>query len=174
MRLPWLSVRIHRTQGHCRARLCRCGGRASAFCILLSWASTSLSSRFLSQNLVAKLGRGMLRPYKPLRYCDSFAFLLNLRGALGHIFALIDPALHADDAVRGVGFGSTEIDVRAEGLQGQTALQIPFFAGNFRAVQAAGNANLDAFAAKAQRRVNGFAHGAAESYALFELERNRF
>ena len=67
-----------------------------------------------------------------------------------------------------------EIDVRAQRLQRQTALQVPLFAGDFRAVQTAGHANLDALAAETQRRVNGFAHRAAERHALFELERNRF
>src|SRR4029077_17512154 len=101
-------------------------------------------------------------------------FFFNLGGALGHVFALIDPALYADDAVRGVGFGGAEIDIRAEGLQRQTALQVPLLAGDFCAVQAAGNANLDAFATKTQSRVNGFAHGAAEGHALFELQSDRF
>ena len=65
------------------------------------------------------------------------------------------------------------VDVRAERLQRQTALQVPLFAGDFRAVQAAGDANLDAFAAKTQSGVNGFAHGAAEGDALFKLQRDR-
>src|SRR5271156_5795840 len=101
-------------------------------------------------------------------------FFLNLRGALRNVFALIDPALHADYAVSGVGFRSAEINVRTQRLQRQAPLQIPFFAGDFRAIQTAGHAHLDAFASKAQRGVHRFAHSAAKSYALFELQGNRF
>src|SRR5262249_35808488 len=72
----------------------------------------------------------------------SFALLLNLGCLLRNVLALINPALHADDAVRGIGFRSTEIDVRAKGLQRQTPLQVPLFARDFRAVQPASNTNL--------------------------------
>src|SRR5580698_4689532 len=102
------------------------------------------------------------------------AFFLNLRCALRNVFALIDPALHTDHAVRGVRFGGAVIDVRAQRLQRQTALQVPLFAGDFRAVQAASYANLDALAAETQRRVNGLAHRTTERHALFELKRDRF
>ena len=59
-------------------------------------------------------------------------------------------------------------------LQRQPPLQVPFFARDFRAVQTARHANLDALAAKAQRRIHGFAHRAAERHALFQLQRDRF
>src|SRR5216683_6271643 len=48
-----------------------------------------------------------------LRHRGGFAFLLNLRSLLGHVFALVDPALHANHSVRGVGFRGAEIDVCA-------------------------------------------------------------
>src|SRR5262249_32037542 len=83
------------------------------------------------------------------------------------VLALIDPALHANHSVSGVGFGGTEIDVRAKRLQRQAALQVPLFAGDFRAVQPAGYANFDALAAEAKSGVNRLAHGAAERNALF-------
>src|SRR6266568_866853 len=103
----------------------------------------------------------------------GFAFLLNLRGLLGHVFTLINPALHADHAVRGVGFCRAEINVRAQRLQRQPSLQVPFLARDFRAVQAACHAHLDALAAEAQRRIHRLAHRPAEGHALFELQRNR-
>ena len=56
----------------------------------------------------------------------------------------------------------------------QPPLQIPFFARDFRAVQPARYAHLDAFAAKSQRRIHCLAHRAPESHALFKLQRNRF
>src|SRR6266849_946396 len=69
-----------------------------------------------------------------LRHCGGFAFLLNLRKLLGHVFALVDPALHADHPVSGVGFRGAEIDVRAQSLQRQSPLQIPFLARDFRTI----------------------------------------
>src|SRR6185369_1842803 len=109
-----------------RARPCLCGGRASVFCTSLSSASTSLCSRFpnffRSDALVRRNRLGLV-------------VVLRLLAAR-NVFALIDPALHADYAVRGVRFRSAKIDVRAERLQRQTALQIPLFARDFRAVQA--------------------------------------
>src|SRR5882762_8543579 len=108
-----------------------------------------------------------------LRHRGGFAFLLNLRSLLGHVFALVDPALHANHPVSGVGFRGAEIDVRAQRLQRQPPLQVPFLARDFRAVQTAGHAHLDAFAAEAQRRIHRLAHRAAEGHALFELQRNR-
>src|SRR5882757_2965981 len=107
------------------------------------------------------------------RYC-SLALFLNLGRALRHVFALVDPTLHANHAVRGVSLRETEIDIRAQGLQRQTALQVPFFAGDFSAVQATGHAHLDAFAAEAQRGVHRFTHRAAKGHALFELQRDGF
>ena len=53
-------------------------------------------------------------------------------------------------------------------------MQVPLFAGDFRAVQTAGNADFDAFAAKTERRINRFAHRTAKRHALFKLQRNRF
>src|SRR5438445_2132957 len=109
-----------------------------------------------------------------LRRRYAFAFLLQLRSALRNVFALIDPALHADYAVGGVGLRKSEINVRAQGLQRQAPLQVPFFAGDFRAVQPAGDAHLDAFAAETQRGVHRFAHRAAKGHALFKLQRDGF
>src|SRR6202158_4624428 len=94
--------------------------------------------------------------------------------ALRNIFTLIHPALHADHAVGRVRLGKTKIDVRAKRLQGQPALQVPFLARDFRAVQTAGDANLDPLASEAQGRVHRLAHGPAEGYALLQLQRDRF
>src|SRR5713226_4625098 len=156
-----LSSRIRRKPNRRRARLCRCAGRASAFGTSLSWASTSLCSRFpdLAKNFLCGGYRGTW---------------LLLRPPARDVLALIHPALHADDAVRGVRLRETEIDVRAQRLQRQAALQVPFFARDFRAVQAPGHAHLNAFAAKAQRGVHCLPHRAAKGHALFQLQRNRF
>src|SRR6202040_2369956 len=74
-----------------------------------------------------------------------------LDAALGHVFALVDPALHANHAVGGVRLRESEIDVGAQCLQRQAPLQVPLLAGDFRPVQAARDAHLDALAAEAQR-----------------------
>ncbi len=88
-------------------------------------------------------------------------------------FALIQPALDPDHAIRGVRFGKSVIDIGAQRMQRQLPLQIPLRARDLRAIQPARHAHLDAPAAETQRRIHRFAHGAAESHALFELQRNR-
>src|SRR6266481_2531034 len=108
-----------------------------------------------------------------LGHRGGFAFLLNLRSLLRNVFALVDPALHANHSVSRVGFRGAKINVRAQRLQRQPPLQVPFLAGDFRAVQPAGHAHLDALASEAQRRVHRFAHRTAEGHALFQLQRNR-
>src|ERR1700688_133546 len=117
-----------------RARPCLCGGRASAFGTSPSSASTSFCSRF---------------PSVPFGSAGSicrhgFGLFLNPGITLRDVFALIEPALHANHAVSGLRLRGTEIDVRAKSLQRQTPLQVPLFASEFRAVQAARHANLDA------------------------------
>src|SRR5438128_2201416 len=49
-------------------------------------------------------------PYIPRFLIRRYRFrlLLHLLVAFRNIFALIDPALHADNSVRGMGFGSAE------------------------------------------------------------------
>src|SRR4051812_37433495 len=108
--------------------------------------------------LLSKSSRGHLR-----------LALLRLR----QHFAAIYPRLHANDAVRGMSFGETVIDIGAQRMQRQTSLEIPLGAGDFSAIQTAAHAHLDPLAAEAQRRVNRLAHGATESDALFELQGNR-
>src|SRR5579859_178918 len=84
--------------------------------------------------------------------------------------AAVDPGLDADDSVGGVRLGETVVDVGAQRVQRQTALEIPLGTGDLVAVQAAGNANLDSLAAETQRRIDALAHGAAEANALLKLE----
>src|SRR5256885_11518341 len=97
-------------------------------------------------------------------------FLLAARNVL----ALIHPALHANYPVGGVRLRKAKIDVRAKRLQRQASLQVPLLARDFRPVQASRDAHLDAFAAKAQRRVHRFAHRTPKGHALFELQRDGF
>src|SRR4051812_5085829 len=88
--------------------------------------------------------------------------------------ALVEPHLHADGAVGRERLGEAVVDVGAQRLQRQLAVQVPLRTGDFRAVQAARHAHLDAPSAETQRRFHRFAHRAAERHALLELHRYRF
>ena len=69
-------------------------------------------------------------------------------------FALVDPNLDADHAIGRVSLAESVIDICAQGMQRQLALQIPFAARDFGAVQTPRYANLDALATEAQRRID--------------------
>src|ERR1700688_1936993 len=167
MRVRAPSVRNLRTRGRCRAKPCRGAARAAVSGISLSLALTSSSS------LKSFGGSSSRNSRRPLLYGHCLRFRL-LHAALGNVLPLINPALHANHAVRRVGFGGAIVNVSAQGVQRQPALQVPFLAGDFRAVQATGHANLDSLAAEAQRGIDGLAHGPAKSDALFELPSDRF
>src|ERR1051325_9410940 len=141
--------------------LCLCGVRASASGTSLSSASTSFFSLFPNV------------PRKFLVCCDHCGLLLYPAVAFWHVFALINPALPANYAIRGIRFRRSEIDVGAQRLQRQPPLQVPFFAGDFRPIQPAGHANLDALAPETKRRIHRLAHRATKRYPLFQLQRNR-
>src|SRR6185369_8838083 len=55
----------------------------------------------------------------------------------------------------------------------QLPVQVPLGPRDFGAVQAAGDANLDAAGAEPQGRFDGLAHRSAERHALLELHRHR-
>src|SRR5688572_9379189 len=59
------------------------------------------------------------------------------------------PCLYADHAVSRLCFGEAVVDIGTEGMQRDTALAVPLGARDLCAVQAAGNANLDAKRANA-------------------------
>src|SRR5262249_7930185 len=88
-------------------------------------------------------------------------------------FSAVHPDLHANHAVRGLGFREAVLDIGTQGLQRQPPLQVPLEAGDFMAIQAAATPHLDSFAPETQRTIHGFAHGAAEANALLELQRDR-
>src|SRR5262249_44748965 len=87
--------------------------------------------------------------------------------------ALVQPDLDADLTVGGVRLREAVVDVGAQRLQRQLAVQVPLGARDFRAVQPARHAHLDPPRAEAQRRLHGLAHRAAERDALLELHRDR-
>src|SRR5512138_1624962 len=95
----------------------------------------------------------------------------RLRRGLG--LAPVDPGLDPDLTERGVGLVEAEVEVGAQGVQRQLAVQVPLGARDLGAVQAPGDADLDAARAEAQRRVHRLAHGAAEGDPFLELQRHR-
>jgi len=111
-------------------QLCRCGGHAFAFGI----SPFGHQHRYGLASLNSLLRELLVADAANLRRGHGVALFLNLRSALSERFHLINPALHTDDAVGGVGAGHAEINVGAQSLQRQAALEIPFFAGDFRAV----------------------------------------
>ena len=54
--------------------------------------------------------------------------------AVADDLTLINPGLHADHAIRRMGFGEPIIDIGAQCVQRQLALQIPLAAGDFSAI----------------------------------------
>src|SRR5215472_15322566 len=77
-------------------------------------------------------------------------------------FTFIDPALHADDSIGGVRLSESVVDICAQCVQRQTALQVPLGAGDFRAVQTPADADLDSFRAKPEGRIHRLSHRPAE------------
>src|SRR5450631_211672 len=89
-------------------------------------------------------------------------------------FALEYPNLDADHAVRGLRLREPVINVGAEGVQRHASLAVALGARDFRSVQAARNAHLDAQRAGAHGVGHRALHGAAEHHALLELLRYAF
>src|SRR5579864_588740 len=60
--------------------------------------------------------------------------------------ALVDPALHPNDAVSRARFTEAKVDVGPQRVQRQTPLQIPLRTRDFVAVQSSAHANFDSLA----------------------------
>ena len=84
-------------------------------------------------------------------------------------FAFEDPALHADDAIGGLGFGKAVVDVGAQGVERHAAFAVPFHAGDFGAAETARDVDPDALGAKAHGGLDRALHGPAESDTALEL-----
>src|SRR6516162_8014332 len=88
-------------------------------------------------------------------------FVLRHRVVLEH-FAFEDPDLHADDAIGGLGFSESVVEVRAQRVQWHAALAIAFHARDFGPAEAAGDADPDALGAEAHGALHRTFHGAAK------------
>src|SRR5688572_32213758 len=84
--------------------------------------------------------------------------------------ALVDPALHADLAEARLGLRRAVVDVRAQGVQRQLAVQVPLGARDLRAIQPAGHPDLDALDRKSTRLNSSHSQ---ISYAVFCLKKKK-
>src|SRR5688500_7554275 len=80
---------------------------------------------------------------------------LGARGA-AVVFLLVDPALDADHAVNGAGFGEAVVERDTEGLQRHLAFAIPLGTGDVGTAETTGATDPDAFGTE----VHGGLHGA--------------
>src|SRR5690606_35987971 len=87
---------------------------------------------------------------------------------LGHV-TLVDPDLHADPAEGRAGLEEPEVDVGAQGVQGDASLAVELRARHLRAAEAAGALHPDALGTGALRGLHALAHGATERDAAGEL-----
>jgi hypothetical protein len=89
-------------------------------------------------------------------------------------FLPVDPALHANDSVNGLGFSKSVIDWHPQGLQGHLALAIPLGACNVAASKATCTADPDALGTEVHRSLQGPLHGATETNPTLKLHRHVF
>src|SRR5439155_17316824 len=104
----------------------------------------------------------------------SLAIFLFTAPERHEALALVEPHLDADLAVGRVRFREAVVDVGAQRLQRELAVQVPLRARDFGAVQPARDADLDAARAETERRLHRLAHRAPEGDAFLELHRDRF
>src|SRR5262245_5639403 len=131
--------------------------RPASICLpVIQAASVAVSAYSPNAILVPRLAAPARRPRCCLRYLTFLGILysaifLSFHHCLAriHDVAAIDPNLDADDAERGVGLGKTIVNVGAQRVQRQPAVQRPFGAGDLRAVQPPRDSNLDAERAEA-------------------------
>src|SRR5258708_16377906 len=123
MQVRAFSVRSRRRRDRSHARPCRGAARAVVFGTSLSLASTSSCSL----KPFGKSSGGSL--WRISRRSHLHGYRLRFRllySALGNVFPLINPTLHAYDAVRCVSLACAVVNVGAQRFHRQPALQVPF------------------------------------------------
>src|SRR5262245_15045500 len=85
------------------------------------------------------------------------------------LFFSTDPTFHADLAVNRVGLSKTVINWRAQRVEWNFSLPVPFGTRNLSAVQSTGGTKLYPLCAKIHCRLHGFLHRAPVSNAAFNL-----
>ncbi len=81
-----------------------------------------------------------------------------------------NPALDADLAGQGAGFGETVIDIFAEGMERDATDASGLDAGDFSATETTAEADTDAIGTVGHGGLDGLLHGATERDAAFELQ----
>ena len=90
-----------------------------------------------------------------------------LAGAV--VFLLVDPALDADDAIQGAGFGKAVVERDAESLERHFAFAVAFSTGDVCTTEAAGATETNAFGTEFHGGLKRALHGAAEGNPALEL-----
>src|SRR5262249_1895828 len=91
-----------------------------------------------------------------------------------HLLAPINPNLDSNDSKGSVRLRESIVDVRAQRVKRQPALQVPFGAGYLGSVQPARDPHLDSLRAESLSAFDRPAHCSPESYPLLELLGNLF
>src|SRR5262245_25780205 len=106
-----------------------------------------------------------MRPFCCLRYLTRLGIsAIGLPHAL--VFALVDPGLHADDAVGGARDAEAVVHLGIQGLQRDRAHDELLAPRHLRATQATGHVDLHAQRARLDRELRRLLHRAAERHAL--------
>ena len=87
-------------------------------------------------------------------------------------FTLEDPDLDAADAISGVRFSFSVIDVCTKGMQRHAAFTIPFGASDFCATQTASTGNTNALSAQTQSGLHSALHRTTERDTTLQLIRD--
>lgn len=85
------------------------------------------------------------------------------------VFLLVYPALHANDAVKGAGFGEAVVKGNAERLKWHFAFAVAFSTGDVRTAEAAGATETDTFGTEFHGGLQRTLHGAAERDTALKL-----
>src|SRR6266850_203550 len=159
------NTRIHTLPPRLRLRV-RATRAASIWRFVTHPGSRALRPKSPNDRVDPRWALPRIRPRWVLRYFTRLGIGmgrdLRLGGRLRQHFALEDPDLHADGAVRGVGRGHPKIDVGADRVKRHPAVAIPLAPGDFTAAQAARAGDADAVGAKSQGRGDGLLHGPPE------------
>jgi|TARA_B110000037_G_C17120854_1_gene505790 hypothetical protein len=95
-------------------------------------------------------------------------------GTLVSVFALVDPTLHTNDSINGLGFGKSIVDGNTESLKRNFPFAIPLGACDISTTEATCATNPDAIGAEVHCRLNRTLHSTAKSNTTLELNTNIF
>jgi len=94
--------------------------------------------------------------------------------SLVSVLVFVDPALHPDDSVNGLGFGESIVNGDTESLKRHLAFAIPFGTSNVSTTETTGATDTDSIGTEVHGGLDGALHGAAESNTTLKLNANVF